>query len=221
MVLALDSGAARVRTSQSPDGQTVTVTEVQDGLDKLKRHGAVSLDPGELGQCSSFVGAVLATLPGTQVSPDPARITLGAPAAGEAASDPAFAVLDGTAAVKVRKEQAALRSLLAGGRDLAACALCGQEYPMQFLVAAHVKKRSLCSDEERRDLRHVAMLACVFGCDALYRGRGSPWATTAACTPSRPQAQAAGTNPGHGLPWHPPAPTPPPQPRYRSSSQRH
>jgi hypothetical protein len=39
---------------------------------------------------------------------------------------------------------------------------------MGFLVAAHIKKRSLCSDQERRDLRHVAMLACAFGCDALY-----------------------------------------------------
>jgi hypothetical protein len=35
-------------------------------------------------------------------------------------------------------------------------------------VAAHVKKRSVCGDDERRDLHHVAMLACVFGCDALY-----------------------------------------------------
>ena len=35
---------------------------------------------------------------------------------------------------------------------------------MGFLVAAHVKKRFLCSDDERRDLRHVAVLACTFGC---------------------------------------------------------
>ena len=39
---------------------------------------------------------------------------------------------------------------------------------MGFLIAAHIKKRSICSDDERRDLRHVAMLACTFGCDALY-----------------------------------------------------
>ena len=53
-------------------------------------------------------------------------------------------------------------------RELASCALCGHEYPIRFLVAAHVKKRSICNDDERRDLRHVAMLACTFGCDALY-----------------------------------------------------
>ena len=45
---------------------------------------------------------------------------------------------------------------------------------MRFLVAAHIKKRSVCSDDERRDLRHVAMLACSFGCDALYE---SGWIT--------------------------------------------
>lgn len=45
---------------------------------------------------------------------------------------------------------------------------------MEFLVAAHVKKRSECTDEERRDLHHVAMLACTFGCDALYE---SGWIT--------------------------------------------
>jgi hypothetical protein len=75
-----------------------------------------------------------------------------------------------SSSVKIRKEQVQLRNLLAENRELASCALCGHEYPMGFLVAAHVKKRSLCSDDERRDLRHVAMLACTFGCDALYEG---------------------------------------------------
>jgi hypothetical protein len=61
-----------------------------------------------------------------------------------------------------------LRSMLADGRELADCALCGDQYPLRFLVAAHIKKRSICTDDERRDFRHVAMLACTFGCDALY-----------------------------------------------------
>ena len=86
----------------------------------------------------------------------------------QAESSPDFAVLDSAASVKVRREQAQLRALLAGGRAHAACALCGHVYPMEFLVAAHIKKRSLCSDDERRDLQHVAMLACTFGCDSLY-----------------------------------------------------
>jgi len=111
---------------------------------------------------------VLATLPGARFTTSPAAVTLAAATSVRAGSDPAFAVLDSVASVKVRKGQAQLRNLLAGNRELATCALCGEEYPMGFLVAAHVKKRSICSDDERRDLRHVAMLACTFGCDALY-----------------------------------------------------
>ena len=39
---------------------------------------------------------------------------------------------------------------------------------MQFLVAAHIKKRSVCTDAEKRDLKYVAMSACKFGCDELF-----------------------------------------------------
>ena len=168
MVLAVHGDTVLVRTNRSPDGQPVEVSEVQQGLDKLKMHGSVRVNVEELGHRSAFVGAVLATLPGAQFTTSPATVTLGAAASVRAGNDPAFAVLDGVASVKVRREQAQLRNLLAGNRELATCALCGQEYPMGFLVAAHVKKRSICSDDERRDLRHVAMLACTFGCDALY-----------------------------------------------------
>lgn len=83
-------------------------------------------------------------------------------------------ILDALAQVKVRTEQAQLRSFLAGQRRMAPCALCGHVYPMEFLVAAHIKKRAVCSDDERRDLHHIAMLACTFGCDALYE---SGWIT--------------------------------------------
>jgi hypothetical protein len=168
MVVAIHGGTALVRTSRSPEGQPVEIGEVQKGLDKLQMHGSVRVNVDELGHRSAFVGAVLATLPGAQYTHNPATVTLTAPAGVPASSDPAFAVLDSLASVKVRKEQAQLRNLLAGNRELASCALCGHEYPIRFLVAAHVKKRSICTDDERRDLRHVAMLACTFGCDALY-----------------------------------------------------
>jgi hypothetical protein len=39
---------------------------------------------------------------------------------------------------------------------------------MDLLVAARIKRRSICSDAEKADLHNVAMLACLFGCDALY-----------------------------------------------------
>lgn len=109
----------------------------------------------------------LATLPGVRTTASPATVALGA-ASAQTGSDPELAVIDSIASVKVRREQTQLRSMLAGGRELAGCALCRHRHPLRFLVAAHIKKRSICTDDERRDLRNVAMLACTFGCDALY-----------------------------------------------------
>lgn len=48
------------------------------------------------------------------------------------------------------------------------CSLCGHSFPEQFLIAAHIKPRSACSEKERMDTRNVSMLACLFGCDALF-----------------------------------------------------
>jgi predicted restriction endonuclease len=48
------------------------------------------------------------------------------------------------------------------------CRLCGRAYPKAFLVAAHKKKRAKCTDSEKRDIKNVMMLCCLFGCDALY-----------------------------------------------------
>ncbi|MGW0699234.1 hypothetical protein ACWD0A_07850 [Streptomyces sp. NPDC002867] len=66
-----------------------------------------------------------------------------------------------------RGEQAALKRRLLPGTT-SECALCGRELPGTFLVGAHIKKRSMCTDAEKRDLVNIAMLACTFGCDALY-----------------------------------------------------
>ncbi len=82
--------------------------------------------------------------------------------------NPWSGALDSLVEVKVRREQRQLRAWLAGGRKSAPCALCGHPYPVEFLVAAHVKKRAQCTDDERRDLHNVAMLACALGCDALF-----------------------------------------------------
>lgn len=68
--------------------------------------------------------------------------------------------------VLARAEQAELRRRLL--RSDSACALCGSVLPGEFLVAAHIKKRSLCTDAERRDLDNIAMLACKLGCDAAF-----------------------------------------------------
>ena len=76
--------------------------------------------------------------------------------------------LDVDSSSKARKEQAFLRAFHANGRLNAQCVLCGQEYPLEFLVAAHIKKRSECSNIEKLDYENVAALMCKAGCDDLF-----------------------------------------------------
>ncbi len=68
----------------------------------------------------------------------------------------------------MRKEQGYFRSLHFGNNKTAQCAICGYEYPIELLIAAHIKKRSLCTREEMRDLDHITVPMCKFGCDDLY-----------------------------------------------------
>jgi hypothetical protein len=67
----------------------------------------------------------------------------------------------------VRTEQSFLRNQQLQLRG-SSCSLCGQSFPEELLVAAHIKPRSACSEQERQDTRNVSMLACLFGCDALF-----------------------------------------------------
>jgi hypothetical protein len=75
--------------------------------------------------------------------------------------------LDRSISSYARAEQSKLRQLLIPGAT-GICALCGRELPAEFLVAAHIKKRALCSDEEKADLVNIAMRNCKFGCDDLF-----------------------------------------------------
>ena len=70
--------------------------------------------------------------------------------------------------VERRREQSDLRRRLLRGTETERCSLCRAPFPVKFLHAAHIKPRSACTDDERRDLAHIAMLLCTFGCDALY-----------------------------------------------------
>lgn len=76
--------------------------------------------------------------------------------------------LDGLRTTTVRLEQSLLRSLVLGNRDSANCALCGEAFPSDLLVVAHIKRRSMCSDLERRNYKSNIMTACAFGCDDLF-----------------------------------------------------
>ena len=69
--------------------------------------------------------------------------------------------------VKLRNEQAILRDWLFNGENATCCAICGRLFSTGSLVAAHKKKRSHCTDEERKD-PNIVMPVCLFGCDTLY-----------------------------------------------------
>ncbi|MCU7766491.1 helix-turn-helix domain-containing protein [Priestia megaterium] len=75
--------------------------------------------------------------------------------------------LDSVAKRVGRVEQGYLRKLLFGKRLYEKCACCGNLYPVSHLFAAHIKKRSLCSVEEKLDSQ-VVIPMCKFGCDTLY-----------------------------------------------------
>jgi len=91
------------------------------------------------------------------------------PAKYVAAAPRIVGALDRSVAGTARREQSLLRGALGlySAAD-ADCALCGRSLPTELLVAAHIKPRSLCSREERVDVRHVGMAACLMGCDALF-----------------------------------------------------
>ncbi|MEV4161416.1 hypothetical protein [Nonomuraea dietziae] len=90
------------------------------------------------------------------------------PPADDAADIPSFTgALEREALRAARGEQERLKRHLLPGQT-GVCVLCGRTLDRGLLVAAHIKKRMHCSDDERRDLANIAMLNCILGCDALY-----------------------------------------------------
>lgn len=69
---------------------------------------------------------------------------------------------------KARTEQAYLRYVNFGNKKYAECGICHREFPVSFLVAAHIKMRKYCTDAEKRDYENITMPMCKFGCDELY-----------------------------------------------------
>lgn len=79
--------------------------------------------------------------------------------------------LNRTVKGSARVEQSYLRYKLFGTRAVARCALCGNEFSVQNLIAAHIKKRTLCTNEEKLDAEHIVLPMCKFGCDSLYEAK--------------------------------------------------
>ncbi|MEW9527381.1 hypothetical protein [Microbispora sp. NPDC049125] len=163
-----------VATDRSPSGQQVPIADVEAALETLRTEGRVVINPDKIGYRSAFIGAVLLTLPEVaSLGGTPPIIAVRPLDAADASAEhrETFSYegdLSRPVTTAQRGEQSILRRLLFGSAKAAACAICGEMYPVRFLVAAHIKMRSLCSDEERRDLANVAMPACQFGCDALF-----------------------------------------------------
>lgn len=66
-----------------------------------------------------------------------------------------------------RLEQGYLKRLLFGNKTIGKCACCHKEFPISFLITAHIKKRAFCSIEERLD-KNIVMPMCKFGCDEVF-----------------------------------------------------
>jgi hypothetical protein len=151
-IVAVRAGAVVVETAGGRE--EIALEEVQAGLDRFAEGGRTSVE--------SLVDALVAVAADAEVND------------GEAVVEPSkrtdhqFAELDGQAFAKYRKEQRALRKLLVNGAEEAGCALCGRPFPVEFLVAAHIKTRKVAPPQERQDLENIAMLACSFGCDRLF-----------------------------------------------------
>jgi len=76
-VLRVEGDSVIVATSRSPTGQPVPVEWVQSGLEQLLEAGEIEVSVPSLGHRSSFVGAVLLTLPGAVlIRTTPPRIRL-------------------------------------------------------------------------------------------------------------------------------------------------
>lgn len=173
IVLGVRPPTVLVGTEKSGDGRPVPIQQVQEALDTLRADGSVTIDPEHLGYRSSFIGAVLLTLPGARTYGSPPIFTLTGFGSSERPDSGDHVItfegdLNHQRQVEQRGEQAMLRRTLFGSQDEGTCALCGERYPVRFLYAAHIKRRSVCTEAEKRDLASIAMPACAFGCDALF-----------------------------------------------------
>jgi hypothetical protein len=73
-VLGIEGDDVIVATARSPRGKPVPVAWVQNAIDLLERNREVVIDVETVGYRSAFIGAVLATLPGTRTALAPPRV---------------------------------------------------------------------------------------------------------------------------------------------------
>ncbi|AIS00395.1 hypothetical protein [Streptomyces glaucescens] len=88
----------------------------------------------------------------------------------------------------IRLEQAKLRRAMLRGASEAVCALCGRVLPSRLIRAAHVKRRSAATRQERRMMANI-MAACLIGCDELFE-HGYVYVTEAGTVAVSPKCEA-------------------------------
>ena len=66
-----------------------------------------------------------------------------------------------------RLEQGYLKKNLFGKKTIGTCACCKKDYPVSYLITAHIKKRAFCESNERKDI-NVVFPMCKMGCDEVY-----------------------------------------------------
>ena len=163
--LRLEMGRAQQRVAQAPDAPK--------GGNATKRIRLILDVPGYSPGEADHLAGVLA-MPAQEAGAPRAVLDKLEAADEHQPTDDDFAAavaalddLDRTGQTARRVEQSYLRRALFSG-PAAACDLCGRNFEVEFLVAAHIKKRAACTDSERRDVAHVVMSACRFGCDELF-----------------------------------------------------
>jgi hypothetical protein len=135
--------------------------DTEEELEALVRSGlGVRMSSPDIKQAASLITANKIEFTDSSSPPNMAKTVL--PKLSEEVD------LDFDSITKSRKEQAFLRAHISGGRPQAKCVLCENEYPLEFLVAAHIKKRSECSKSEKLDFDNIAALMCKAGCDDMF-----------------------------------------------------
>jgi hypothetical protein len=166
----LDALRRRLGTAQAKVAQAPAATggnsnrRIRLRLDVPAYHPA---DAGRLADAIAVPARELAATPDAILERLPPASTQPPTEDDYAAAAALAADLDKVTVAIHRVEQAYLRRILFPG-PAGACDLCGRRFSTDFLVAAHIKKRSACTDAERRDVTHIAMAACRFGCDELF-----------------------------------------------------
>ena len=76
--------------------------------------------------------------------------------------------LDPISISKRRSEQHVLKEFLFQNiNDVGTCSICSKSFPLDLLVTMYIKKRSHCSEDEKKDT-NVILPVCTLGCESLF-----------------------------------------------------